>query len=78
LATTPCCSPGEQADLGTESSRRCTPSIRDHTPTLLLRLPNTTRVTSLAGADDGVVYLLTDIRRNEQAPAPKIRRLERN
>ncbi|MFF0066656.1 hypothetical protein ACFYRC_35125 [Streptomyces sp. NPDC005279] len=41
---------------------------RDYTPTLLLRLPNTTSVTGLARADDGAVYLVTDIRGNEQAP----------
>lgn len=47
----------------------------DHTPTLLLGLPNTTRVTGLARADDGTVYLLTDIRGNEQAPRPHLLRV---
>lgn len=45
---------------------------RDHTPTLLFRLPNTTGVTGLARDRDGAVYLLTDIRGNEQAPRPHL------
>lgn len=39
--------------------------------TLLLRLPNTTHITGLAAAGDAV-YLLTDIRGNDQAPRPHL------
>jgi hypothetical protein len=49
---------------------------RDHTHTLLLRLPNTTQITGFAHGSDETVYLLTDIRGNEEAPRPHLLRLE--
>jgi hypothetical protein len=48
---------------------------RDHTSTLLLRLPNTTRIMGLARDRDRAVYLLTDIRGNEQTPRPHLLRV---
>lgn len=45
---------------------------RTHRSTLLLRLPNTTYITGLAAAGDDTVYLLTDIRGNDQAPRPHL------
>ncbi|MEI5607916.1 hypothetical protein [Streptomyces brasiliscabiei] len=43
---------------------------RTRRSTLLLRLPNTTYITGLAAAGDDAVYLLTDVRGNDQAPRP--------
>lgn len=48
---------------------------RDHTSTLLLRLPNTTAITGLAHGPAGTAYLLTDIRGNDQTPRPHLLRL---
>lgn len=45
---------------------------RTHRSTLLLRLPNATYVTGLAAAGEDAVYLLTDIRGNDQAPRPHL------
>ncbi|MFE5857806.1 restriction endonuclease [Streptomyces sp. NPDC056500] len=43
---------------------------RNHQAVPLLRLPNTTRITGLAGAGQDAVHLLTDIRGNDQTPRP--------
>lgn len=45
---------------------------RTHRSTLLLRLPNATYITGLAAAGEDAVYLLTDIRGNDQAPRPQM------
>jgi hypothetical protein len=45
---------------------------RTHRFTLLLRLPNTTRITGLAPAGDDAAYLLTDIRGNDHIPRPHL------
>ncbi|WP_371651588.1 MULTISPECIES: restriction endonuclease [unclassified Streptomyces] len=50
--------------------------IHDHTSTLLLRLPNTTQITGFAHGPDDMVYLLTDIRGNDQTPRPHLLQLE--
>ncbi|MFB8777968.1 hypothetical protein [Streptomyces broussonetiae] len=50
-------------------------NIHDHTPTLLLRLPNTTHITGFAHGPDDTVYLLTDIRGNAQTPRPHLLQL---
>jgi hypothetical protein len=47
----------------------------DHTHTPLLHLPNTTGITGLARGRDGTVYLLTDIRGNDQAQRPHLLRV---
>lgn len=50
-------------------------NIHDHTPTLLLQLPNTPHITGFAHSPDGTVYLLTDIRGNAQTPRPHLLQL---
>ncbi|MGW0823203.1 hypothetical protein [Streptomyces sp. NPDC002845] len=43
---------------------------------MLLRLPNTTQITGFAHGPDDTVYLLTDIRGNNQTPRPHLLQLE--